>query len=380
MDNPKNTDSKTLTVKAHANKRSQALDSGKHSSIGEWIEKIAHYLLPIAVSAGLVIWLFHKINVHRMMDALHQGCNYWWIILMMLVLTMSRAIRGIRWGYQLRASGVGRLPAIAEIMSIFGAYALNLVFSWLGEAWRCIYVAKRQKAPVSTVVGTDLGDRLSDAIVIVLLVFFSFFVARPALDHFFNHYAVGEDLIHFFTDTWFWCGLAVFAALLLGAWRIFHNCKYVKKLESTVKNLWQGFKVLFTMQHLGIYWTLTLCIWICYFLQTYLCFFAFPFTRHLITDPGSFYGLVPGLVVFIFGSLSIAVPSTGGLGPWNIAVMFALSLYGVDSADAAAYSFVVWGFQTGIQVVLGIICAIYVGLTRKKSAAPSPSHSAAADK
>ncbi|MDE6804029.1 MAG: hypothetical protein K2J29_05315, partial [Muribaculaceae bacterium] len=57
---------------------------------------------------------------------------------------------------------------------------------------------------------------------------------------------------------------------------------------------------------------------------------------------------------------SIAVPSTGGLGPWNLAVMFALSLYGISTADAAAYSFVVWGFQTGIQILLGIICALYV--------------------
>ena len=331
-----------------------------HISVWQYAEKIFHYILPLAVSVGLIIWLFRKVDFKDMIEVLKNGVNYWWLILMMIVLTLSRAIRGIRWGYQLRAAGIPDMPPIAEVMSIFGAYALNLVFSWVGEAWRCLYVARRQHTSLSTVVGTDIGDRASDAIVVMTLVFVSFFVARPALDKFLMHYAVGKDLFHFFTDVWIWCGLALIGLVIWAIAKFFSHCKYIENTEKVIKELWSGFKVLFTMNHKQAYWTLTLCIWICYFLETYLCFFAFPFLKPLFTDPGMFYGLVPGLIVFVFGSCSIAVPSTGGLGPWNLAVMFALSLYGISTTDAAAYSFVVWGFQTGIQIVLGIICALYV--------------------
>ena len=54
-------------------------------------------------------------------------------------------------------------------------------------------------------------------------------------------------------------------------------------------------------------------------------FQAFPFTRALVEEPGSAWGLIPGLVVFVFGSYSMAIPSNGGLGPWNLAVMFGRS-------------------------------------------------------
>ena len=356
--------------------------SKSHKTSISVLEKGLRYILPFVVSIGLILWLFHKVNVHEVAHVLKEGVNYWWLIAMIGVLILSRTIRGIRWGYQLRAAGVPRLTATAEAMSIYGAYALNLVFSWVGEAWRCIFVSRRKHAPLSTVVGTDIGDRASDAVVVIALVIFSFFVARPALDRFMDYYSVGRDMLHFFTDAWMWCILAAFIGLLLIAARIWHHSRAVQNVEKIFTQLWQGFKVLFTMPHQIIYWTLTLCIWICYFLMTYLCFFAFPFLHDIITAPGMVYGLVPGLVVFVFGSCSIAVPSTGGLGPWNLAVMFALSLYGVSNAEGAAYSLVVWGFQTGIQILLGVICAIYVACTSprdKEGSVREESHTASTE-
>lgn len=332
------------------------------------IEKTLHYIVPVGVSVWLILWLFHKIDLKDVMHVLHQGINYWWLIAMMVVLTASRAIRGIRWGYQLRAAGIPRQSDTEKVMSIFGAYALNLVFSWVGEAWRCVFISRRSHSSLSKVIGTDIGDRASDAIVVIALVIVSFFVARPALDRFMEHYAVGQDLMHFFTDAWMWCIIAVVALAVSIIIKIFRHCKYIEDFERVVKQLWGGFKVLFTMDHKAIYWTLTLGIWTCYFLETYLCFFAFPFLQPLLDGPGMCHGLVPGLIVFVFGSCSIAVPSTGGLGPWNLAVIFALTLYGIGNTDAAAYSLVVWSFQTAIQVVLGLICAVYVMATKKPAA------------
>ena len=119
------------------------------------------------------------------------------------------------------------------------------------------------------------------------------------------------------------------------------------------------------MKGIWLYLLLTVGIWTCYFMETYLCFYAFPFTRALVDEPGSCWGLVPGLVVFVFGSCSMIVPSNGGLGPWNIAVMFALTLFGISSGDGAAYSIVCWSFQAGMLVALGIFSALYIMIERR---------------
>lgn len=334
---------------------------------------IVKYVIPLCVSVGLVVWLFHKVNVHEVMAEIHKGCDFWWIALMMIITMFSHMIRGIRWGIQLRAAGVARMPVVAESVSIFGAYALNLVFPRLGEVWRCVWVAKRQKASISTVVGTDFGDRGSDAVVVVALAVLCLIVARPAIDSFVTHYAVGKDIASFTDNPWLWCLIAIGVTVFWLVCRFGRKDKYIGELDMDLSRIWQGFKVLFHMKGIGWYVVLTFGIWICYFLETYVCFFAFPFTRRLIEEPGMALGLIPGLVVFVFGSFSMAIPSNGGLGPWNLAVMFALSLYGVTDAQGTAFSMIMWGSQAAMLVLLGIFSAIYVMADKGKRKVPASS-------
>ncbi|MDE6234328.1 MAG: flippase-like domain-containing protein [Muribaculaceae bacterium] len=345
-------------------KNQQHITPDRNSRCRKILRKVVDFIVPMVLSALLIVWLFHKVHPRTILAIVHESCDYRWLLIMCGVLVVSRSVRGIRWGIQLRAAGVRRMPVFAEMVSIFGAYALNLLLTGVGEAWRCIYVARRQKASLSTVVGTDLGDRISDAIMILALTGLSLIVARPVLDRFMDHYSFGRHVVEIISSPWLWIGVGV----VLGGciWILCsrsHN-RIVLRVRKEMAELWQGFKVLFTMKHQVLFWSETLLIWIAYFLMTYLCFFAFPFTRGLVR-PDLAYGLLPGLVVFIFGSLSIAIPASGGLGPWNLAVMFALSLYGVDNADAVTYSMVVWAFQTATQVLLGLVGAGYIAIHRR---------------
>lgn len=328
--------------------------------------KIVRYLIPMAVSVALVLWLFHRVDIKEMMGVIRDGCDFRWIVVMMLITTLSHIVRGIRWGIQLRAVGIPRMPVIAESVSIFGAYALNLIFSGVGEAWRCVYVSRRENTPLSTVVGTDLGDRISDAIVVLVLLGVALVVAHGPIVDFVTRYSIGRDIARISGDPRVWCVVAFIVILIWTLFRVFRKYRYVNKIDNGLKNVWAGFKVLFTMKGTGMYAVLTLCIWLCYFMETYVCFYAFPFTRELVNTPGLAYGLVPGLVVFVFGSFSMAVPSNGGLGPWNLAVMFALSIYGINDTEGAAFSMVMWGFQAAMLVMLGIFSAVYIAVTKRK--------------
>ncbi len=328
--------------------------------------RILKIVMSVGISAGLIIWLFHKVNIHQVESIIRQGVDYRYIIAMMFITMLSHIIRGIRWGIQLRAAGIPRIPVVAESVSIFGAYALNLVFPFLGEAWRCVYISKRENCKLSTVVGTDLGDRASDGIMILLLVFLTMFVARSSIDRFLDKYPLGESIDRITTDGVMWISIAVIIALLIVGDHLFRNTKFVQGINLSIRRMWDGFRVLFHMKGTGMYIVLTFGIWICYYLEAYVCFFAFPFTRELVTGDGYWLGLVPGLVVFVFGSCSMGVPSNGGLGPWNIAVMFALSLFGIKESDGAAYSIVCWSFQTIMLIACGIFSAFYIMLSNRK--------------
>lgn len=315
-------------------------------------------LIPLGISAGLVLWLFHKVNFRQVQEIMQRGVEWQWLALMGVLLVASRMIRGIRWGIQLRAAGIPRMSVNAEASAIFGAYALNLVVPFVGEAWRCIVVSRRQKAKLSTVVGTDLGDRLSDAAMISLFIIAAFFVSRPAMLRFMDRYPIGEKISAFTTNPLFWVAVVGVLALLGFLDFTLRKTRFVQGVNLSAKRLWQGFAVLFHMKGIGQYVLLTFAIWGCYFALNWVCLYAFPFTRSLVAGDLA-HSLEIGLVMFVFGSVSMAVPSNGGLGPWNIAVMFALSLYGVRDSDGVAFSLLVWSVQAVIQALCGLYALAY---------------------
>ena len=131
-----------------------------------------------------------------------------------------------------------------------------------------------------------------------------------------------------------------------------------------VGNVWQGFAAIAKMKDKWQFLLFTLLIWGCYFIQLYVCFFAFDFTSGL--------GIVCALVCFVLSSISMGIPTNGGLGAWHIAVIFGLSLYGVGNfsfnnpdAQASAFAMLVWGSQTLMLILLGIYTYIYVCIIDK---------------
>lgn len=327
---------------------------------------IFRYGFPLAVSLCLILWLFHKVNYHEVSEIIHHGCNYWFIFIMMGVTTCSLMIRGIRWGLQLQAAGVKKMSTFCEFVTLWGAYALNLVFPQMGEAWRCVFVSKRQKAPLSTVIGTDIGDRFIDWVIIMILFIVALIVAHPYIMEFMEHYEIGREVKKVVENATLWISLGGCVAFFVALLYFFRSKKWVKAITTNIKRMWMGFSVIFRMKLWWLYLFLSILTWVFYFIQNYVCFFSFGYTRELIHTPGLAYGLLPGLVAFVFGSLSMGIPSNGGLGPWNLAIMFALSLFGISSTDGTAFSIVVWSFQSLMYVILGIVALIYIMVTGKK--------------
>lgn len=327
---------------------------------------VFRYGFPLAISLVLILWLFHKVNFHNVMEIVHKGCNYWYIAIMMVTTMGALMIRGIRWGLQLRAAGVKPMTMMAEWVALFGAYALNLVFPQAGEAWRCVFVSKRQDAPLSTVIGTDIGDRFIDWLIIMILFVVALIVAHPYIMDFMDHYQIGREVKKVVDNATLWISLGGCIAFCVTVLYFFRSRKWVQKITGGIKKMWLGFSVIFRMKLWWWYLILSILTWVFYFIENYICFFAFSYTKALIDAPHLYYGLVPGLVAFVFGSLSMGIPSNGGLGPWNLAIMFALSLFGISTTDGTAFSIVMWSFQALMYIALGIYALIYIMVTGRK--------------
>lgn len=328
------------------------------------IGMMLRWLLPLALTVLLVWYMFRKVHFGEMMDIIRHGVDYWWILCAMGLSVLSHIVRALRWRIQLKSLGI-KPPFMALCCSIFGCYALNLVFPRLGEVWRCTYIAKRQDAPFTKVLGSMVADRLSDTVCVLLLVILTFIVAAPAIDSFLTKYPVGQGILSAVKSPLFWIAIVV---CCVAVWAVFHfgrNNSVIAKLRKWIADTWKGFAVITEMDGKWMFFFLSIAIWACYFFQLYVAFFAFPFTRELCTEASLGYGLVPCLVAFVLSSIGMAIPSNGGLGPWNIAVMFGLAIYGVSQADGTAFSMLQWSGQTVMLILLGIFTMVYIALDKK---------------
>lgn len=333
---------------------------------------VVRWLLPLALTVLLVAYMFRKVDFADMMELLRHGVDYKWILVAMLMSVFSHVFRAARWRIQLKALGI-RPPFMALCCSIFGTYALNLLFPRLGEVWRCTYIAHREHAPFTEVVGSMVGDRVADMITVFTLTVITFLIATPAIEAFLVKYPVGQGVVGLARNPWFWTGVVGGGVIV---WTVLHfgrNYSVVSKTRRWGGEMWKGFAVVGRMKGKWAFLFWTLAIWACYYFQLYVALFSFSFMRDLCT-PELAWGLVPCLVAFILSSIGMAVPSNGGLGPWNLGIIFGLAVYGVSEDAATAFSMLQWSGQTVMLITLGIFTMIYISVTKsgKDATLPDP--------
>lgn len=326
---------------------------------------LLRYGVPPVITIGLCYLLFSEMDFHEMMGIIRHECDFSWIVLMMVISVFSHIFRAMRWGIQLRALDI-RASLFTLTLSIFGTYAVNLVFPRLGEVWRTGYVAQKQDAKFTTVFGSMIAERLADLFTVIFLIIITFiFAGNELLAYLKQNEQMYEKVLAIVSSPWLWSGIA---AIITGCVVLFASCpdnKVVKKTKEFIKGLWLGFASIVTMPGKGRWLLLTVCIWGCYFGQLYVAFFAFPLTADVVSQ----YGLTAVLVCFVLSSISMGVPSNGGIGPWQWAIIFGLSMYsvtGLTQSYAASFANLVMGMQTLLLIALGVFTFACIAMSRRK--------------
>lgn len=350
---------------AFGSKRDYFLFNINRKNVKKAISYLIKYGIPLFIGVGLMYFLYKNVDVNSMMETLKTDVDYWWFGAVAIVSIMSHVFRALRWRLQLNAINVK--PSFSAVLnSIFGTYVVNLAFPRLGEVWRCGYIANRQKASVTQVMGSMVADRLTDTITVLLLTLATFMMAQGAFGQFMDTYPdTKEKFLSIASDIRVWLGTAV--AIAVFGWLMVMKTenKVIKKIQLMARNLWEGFAAITRMEGKWWFLLLTILIWGCYFLQMYLACKAFSFTSGL--------SVLAVLVVFVLSSIGMGVPTNGGLGAWHVATIFGLSLYGVGKftpgnfdPQATAFAMLVWGFQTLLLIVLGIYAFTSMAIDRNR--------------
>lgn len=329
------------------------------------MKKALQYIVPVLLSVLLLWYLFKKVNFRDAMEIISHGVDYWWIVAAMVISVFSHIFRAMRWRIQLNALDI-HTTMMELTCSVFGCYAMNLVLPRVGELWRCSFVASRSKAHFTVVAGSMVAERLMDTITVLTLTLLTFAVAGQALLSFMETFPVGAGIVRFLYSPWLWICMAFAVLIVWCLLRKYRESRVLVKIRKWSAEIWNGFYAVVKMQGKWKFLLLSAAIWGCYYLQLYVAFYAFDFTRELCHQNGMVLGLLPCLVTFVLSSIGMAVPSNGGLGPWNIAIMFGLAIYGVPEVEGAAFSILQWSGQTVMLIILGIFTAVWAGVTSRR--------------
>ena len=280
--------------------------------------------------------------------------NYGWIFLVLLAFVVSNISRTLKWMMLLKPMGY-RPRFLNGFLSILVSYFANLGLPRMGEVVRAGVLSKYEKLPVEKVMGTIVVDRVVDMVFLVLTLGLALLFESEKILGFLAENTGGEsgrDVGGFPWKTVLPVVAGVVVVALFAFRRQLARTAVFKKIIHLLKGFWEGIRSVGRLHRPGLFVFHSLTIWIMYFLMTWLGFKAFGPTEHL--------GLSAALLVFVFGTLGMVIPSPGGMGTFHFLVIAALTLfYNVKGEDAFSIANIIFFcVQIGFNSLLGILALV----------------------
>jgi uncharacterized protein (TIRG00374 family) len=329
------------------------------------LKKTIKVLLPIALGAFVLYWIYKDFDFARVREVLFSGMNWGWMLFSLLFGVLSPLFRGLRWRQTLLP--LGENPKKSHCAdAVFMSYAASLVVPRVGEVSRCAALSRYDGVSFSRSLGTVVTERVIDMLCVALMTVVVFLIQMPVFMQFFEETGAKiPSVIHLFGTVWFYIVLFFVVGICILAYYLVRTLSFFDKVKGMALDIRAGILSLKKVQNLPLFLFYTVMIWLCYFLHFYITFFCFPFTGEL--------GALPALVMFVAGTFGVLVPTPNGAGSWHFAVITMMMLYGVSADDAGIFALLVHAIQTLEVVLLGIWGWLHLSFSagnyRKSSAA-----------
>ena len=321
------------------------------------VKKTLNVLLPLALGAAILWWMYKEFDFRQMADTLHHGMNWGWMAFSLVFGILAQVFRGLRWRQTL--DPLGEHPRRSTcIHAVFISYAASLLIPRIGEVTRCGVLNRYEGTSFSKAIGTVITERIIDSLLLLTVIVIVAFSQLSVLNDFFQHTGTDfTDLLHRFTTMGY---VVTFVCLLVTAvflWFLLRRFRISTNLRKMLADIKAGILSLRNVKNKALFTFYTLAIWISYFLLFYITFYSFPFTQYL--------GLHVGIVTFSVCSIASVAPTPNGMGPFHFAVKTMLVLYGVAATSAETFVLIVHAVQTALIPLLAVYSLICLSLRKR---------------
>lgn len=313
---------------------------------------ILQYLFFLGIGLFLVWWSMKQIPPEKWGDFKKslQNANYWLLIPVFLILTVSHAIRALRWKILMKPMGYApRTPNV--FFAVMVGYLANLAVPRLGELLKCTLLAKYEKVPADKLVGTILIERAFDVISLGLV----FLIALLSQFDVVGEYA-GQLLGPIFSNSsegisFTKIGIILFFLSLIigGTWIIIkklpHN-KLVNVVSKVITGIWEGLSSIKQLQQKGLFIIYSVLIWGFYILGTWIGLYATVGTSGL--------GIAIAVSALAFGSIGMII-TPGGIGAYAYFIAKVLEKNGIGFEIGFANGTLQWFAQFIIVLIVGFV-------------------------
>lgn len=313
----------------------------------------------------LLLWLgFRQLDLAEVWKDILQA-DYWWLFAGLSIAIVSHIIRALRWNLLINSSGFNtRLSSTFYAVMI--GYLANTAVPRMGEFARCGILSKKEKIPFNTLFGTVISERFFDLIVLGFIILLMIVLQVELVGGFV--YQVFEPVLASLFSNIIYIILVSVSVILFIAGTLYVIWIYQSKIKSIsfysrikdfLVGILNGIKTIVQMKQKWLFLLYTALIWLCYIVMVYLPFKMLAETSQLTFMDGS--------TVMALGSLGIVAPVPGGIGAYHyITKVILTELYAVEANAAMSYATIAHAGQTILNVVLGALSYLAIGISSRK--------------
>lgn len=308
-------------------------------------------ILALIITLALLVLVFYKIDWNELVKTFNDfDCKNMVLIVPFYLLTLY--LRGIRWKALLLNNPKYSPLHLGEVFTV-GSMLNIFLPARAGDVYRAYYLGEIKGEKKMKVFGSIILERTLDGISVFLLLLLA--VLLYCKQAWILHLAYGIGAL--------FLGSLIFFYVVFKFNKIDEICSFLKKLTSGfnekllsashkfidnicshVKSFMEGFEVLDNPLCWTIACVTSLVVW---GIEAYVAY--------LIVDSFSLgLGFAAGLFVLSLISFSTMIPSTSVfLGPYQVAYIMALGIFGIEKSTALAVSTVHQGLLMIMLTVVG---------------------------
>lgn len=334
---------------------------------------ILQYIIFLGIGIFLVWWSIHKLSDNDYAEFINslKNANYYLLIPVFLVLTLSHLSRAVRWKILMRSMGYN--PKLSNTFcAVMIGYLANFAFPRLGEVLKCTILGKYEKVPPDKLVGTILVERAVDMLSLFIILIIALLsqakVVGTYTSQIFQKYFFsknGESAILKILIIVF--ALVIFFIVLKFIFKKFRHIKFVQKIKGIFNGIVEGLLSVKKMKNKWLFIGHSVFIWGCYLLGTYIGFHAISQTADL--------PVLSAFPILVFGAAATII-TPGGIGLYPVFVMESMKLYNIPESFGTANGWLQWSAQFFLVLIGGFICLLILPYLNKTKNEISQQHTA----